>query len=521
MSDSAADARLESSRECESPSFAARRFGIGVAVITLAALAMRIASYLQTHLIFTDSAHYVDMARMLLRGDYAGVVNHEYHPLFAVGIAATSWLGDDLVTNAMLFAVVVGALAVVPLAFALRRVGGPAVGWVGALAYAFSPYPVQYAAAGNSESLYFLVFLGAVAVGLRALERDDPWHALACAFLSGLAYLVRPEGAGVFGVVFAILVVRALRRRDRRAWRVVLPCFVLFALAGVGYVALEYKQTGEIRLTAKKSILKMLGIGNQDEVPAAGARERLGPGEIAGRVVTNLASSMSYPLAVFAIVGAFVNRRKRRPAELHLLAVFLAYTLVLAALLNGYGYLSRRHATPVSTLALGWSAIGLLAFVRAAAGVWAGRKAGRSEAVARRWIGAVVFLALAGLFSAKALEPQWPEQVALRRAGEWIRTERDRLGGMHLVTPYKWADPVIPAYGGVRIDQPTVANSAELFSYLHGIGADHLAVIDERMDRRCADPERVLEDSRLELVHREPYDDGERAVLVFRYLRTE
>ncbi len=519
MSEPGSEASAESAPG-ESRSFAAERFGLGVAILTLAALAMRFAAYLQTHLIFTDSAHYVDMARMLLRGDIAGVVNHEYHPLFAVGIAATAWIGDDLVTNAMLFAVVTGALAVIPLAFALRRVGGAAVAWVGALAYAFSPYPVRYAAAGNSEALYLLVFFGAVAVGLRALDRDDPWHPLACAFLSGLAYLVRPEGAGVFGVVFALLVVRALRRRERRAWRVVVPCLVLFVVAGAGYLALEYRQTGEIRLSAKKSVLKMLGIGNRDEVPAAGERDRLGPVEIAGRVVTNLASSMSYPLAVFAIVGAFVHRR-RRPGELHLLAVFLAYALVLAALLNGYGYLSRRHATPVSSLALGWSAMGILAFVRAAAGAWSRRSANRSETTARRVVGTALFVALAVLFTTKSLEPQWPDQVALRRAGAWVKAERDRLGGMHLVTPYKWADPCIPAYGGVRIDQPTVESSAELFSYLHGIGADHLAIIDERMERRCIDPERVLSDPRLELAHREPYDDGERAVLIFRYRRPD
>jgi len=493
------------------------RFAIGACALAFVGLIVRIDQYLLTHLVFTDTAHYIDMARMILDGNLEGALGHEYHPLFALVIAGASHLAPDRVTAAMLSAVVAGALAVVPLGYAMRRVGGDAVGLLATAAYAVSPYPVRYAAAGNSEALYFLCFFTAVAFGLRALARLDALSPLLCAFASGCAYLVRPEGAGVFVAVFGMLVLIAIarmRRDDASGLRPVLACLAAFALAVIPYLWLEYRSTGTVEITAKKSLAKMLGFLETDEKDTGLIdREPVGgPLEAAGMVVSNLASSMAYPLAALAVVG-FVMRRRRPRSELHLLAIFLAYSAVLFLLVLGYGYVSRRHAAPVSSLALGWSAVGFLAIGGAVAGMLSGRL---SRKLARRAAFVVLGTALVVGLLLKGLQPAWKDQVAIRKAGEWLAELRREQPDLRVVTPYKWADPRIPVYAGLPIEQPTVHTPEELFAYLEGARSDYLAVIDVQLERKCPDPERVRDDPRLELVHVQPYEQRDRAIEIYR-----
>ncbi len=496
------------------------RFAAAIAACTALALGLRWFQLTRTHLIFTDSAHYVDMARMLLRGDLEGVIRHEYHPLFGALIAAISPFSPNLVDGAMLVSVFAGALAVIPLAIVMRQIGGPTVGVLAAIGYAISPYPIRYAAAGNSEALYLLLFLTAVAFGVRALVRDGLVPLVLCAVLSGLAYLVRPEGAGVFGVVLGLAFLRAVGRAmkgDRRMLRPLLACGVLFVVLGGGYLAYEYKTTGTFGLTAKKSIGKMLGF-LEGEAPAAGENERPSPLGMAGMVGDALVSAMSYPLAALALIGAFARRRVRRQGsgERWLLCLFLAYVAVLLLLVNGYGYVSRRHATPPSCLALGWAAMGAIALH-----AWLARAAGKLASPERARVVAAAFLALAvfGASAAKAFKPAWEDQVAIRRAGEWLATQREQDPDLRIVTPYKWADPRIPVYGGIPIDQPTIGSTAELISYLDGMQREYFAVIDIQIDRRCTDPDAFRADPRFQKIHVEPFEGRrDRNVVIYRYV---
>jgi len=503
------------------------RFGLALAGVFGLALAVRFAQYLQTHLVFTDSAHYVDMARMLLRGDVASLVAHEYHPLFAVVIAGAFRIFGDDPSTAQLVAVVAGASAVVPIGFLFRGLGGPAIGCLAAAGHALAPYPVRYAAAGNSEALYFPLFFTAVAFGIRALRRLDAASMVACAGASGLAYLVRPEGAGVFLVVFALAVVRgllALRRGDRAALRPAVAGLVLFAAVGAPYLVLEVRATGSFELTAKKSITRLVGFVTGEGRPTAleltDARPALGPFEQVAELASALVSSLGVPVALLAILGLLAGRRlvRDRAGELGVAAIFAAYVAVLALLVAGYGYVRRRHAAPVSGLMLGWSARGA-AVVHAWIAARFARREGASLGGATRVAALGVALLTTVPLLLKGLQPQWGDQLGLRRAGEWLAERAAERGGApRVITPYKWSDPRIPMYAGVPIEQPTLRSSAELFSYFGGTDPDYLVVLDRQLDRSCADPEGVRGDPRLRLVHREPFgDDSDRSIEIFRY----
>jgi 4-amino-4-deoxy-L-arabinose transferase-like glycosyltransferase len=501
-----------------------------VLLLVALALVLRSIQYRLTYLLFTDTAHYVDMARMLARGDLEGVIRHEYHPLFAVVIAAASWVVPDDVTAARIVTVLAGSLGVVPIAILFRRFGGPWIGLPAAAGYAFAPYPLRYAAAGNAEALYFPIFFTAVALGLRSLERDDVGAALGCAFASGLAFLVRPEGAGVFGVVLALMVLRIpgrLHRGEPLGLRPLAACAALFLLVGGAYLAYEYGTTGRFDLSAKKSIVALLGLGEDPRAETIAAYNDLdedrGPIAIAVVVFNRITSVMGGPLAALALLGFLVgppkgvvllergrpkDRRRRRfgAAELQILALFVVYALVLALLFRAYGYVSRRHAAAVSLLTLGWAAWGAWS-ARDAIAVGVGRL-GADDRRARSLATLALSILLLTLFVTKALKPEGRDQQAIRRAGEWMAAHLEGTGeadaSVRLVVPLKWSDPRIPIYAGLSIDQPMLESSADLFSYLQGVGAGYLAVIDTLVDRRGVG-HLFFEDPRLEVLHRERF----------------
>ena len=91
-----------------------------------------------------------------------------------------------------------------------------------------------------------------------------------------------------------------------------IACLIAFAAAGIPYMIYKYQKTGSFDITGKKSILKMLGIGDEDVVPAAGARPKLAPQEMVGRVAGNLASSMSYPNPKPANPWCSINLKTKR-----------------------------------------------------------------------------------------------------------------------------------------------------------------------------------------------------------------
>jgi len=505
-----------------------RRFAAALLGVVALALLLRGIEYALTALVFDDTAHYIDLATMLLQGRLQDVARHPYHPLFAAAIAATNLVVPDRVAAAMLFSVVAGALAAVPLVLAWRIIAGEKIALVAGLLYAVAPYPVRYAAAGYSEALYFLLFFTSVWLALRTLRLDSWASALLCGLTSGFAYLVRPEGAGVFVLLGLVLVVRLLVRRGaplRARIRPLVGCLVAFVLLGAPYVVYKYETTGTFQLTGKKSIAKMLGIGAGEAQEPPGIRGEgryadLGNTGRVAHVAENLGEALGPLFFTLAAVGALFGGRPRRRTgrELFLLGLVVFYLAAHFLLLRAYGYVSRRHAMPLACVMLGWSAAGLVTLAVWGEGAW--RRLRTNRRPPPRW---VLPLLLAVLVAAgtvpKAITPQWTREVPIREAGRWIADHHRGASPPRVCTPYKWGDPRIPIYAGVSIDQPTLANSHDMLAYFEATRPDYLAILPYRLAEVCPDAEAVRAHPRLQLVFARPYlgEEG-KSVEVYRFL---
>ena len=182
---------------------AALRFALLVGAAVLVGLGLRIAIGLTDDAPSTDETAYLRSGESLAEGHgfARGVDRPELHfpPLVPFLFGMTGKVVDDPHSGAVMVTVVAATLAVLPLAFTARRLGGYRAGvitaWVAALTPAIST--TLFIRGGGSEGPYTLVVATAVMLVVYAAGTRGTTRALQVAgagLAVGLAYLTRPEG---------------------------------------------------------------------------------------------------------------------------------------------------------------------------------------------------------------------------------------------------------------------------------------------------------------------------------------
>jgi len=237
------------------------------------------------------------------------------------------------------------------------------------------------------------------------------------------------------------------------------------AALALPYVGCIWLFSGELRLTQKKSLVALLGLGDLVSpetdlfVPvgvfavavglawASRARlwawaeflreRRFGVVEVAAVLGCGLVVLIAFaPTGALAFAALFASTLRPELTVLLALGIassarggegprgraffFLAFTLVYGAvtfgLLQTAGYLDRRHLLPLAALLLGYAALGL--------DVAAGALAQRLATTRVRATLALV-LVCAAIALPKALRLHRSEEVAGREAAEWVRATAD------------------------------------------------------------------------------------------------
>ena len=413
----------------------------------LVALALRALRWAQTPAMFNDGPVFIEIARAMRAGDWTTALEYDQHPLYSLLTVLVHGVASDWETAGAAVSIAAGAAAVLFLYAWLRDAFDRQVAWIGALLLAVHPYAVAFSADVQSEGLYLAAFLGALALLWRALDRRSSAYALGAGLACGLAYLVRPEGAGVVLIGLALVLVEWGRRRWplRSAGRWAVALGLGTALAMAPYVALLSVRHGTLTFSQKKSIESFIGIdsfrnwirfdgpeiqGGGPGVPPDVASVVPTPNGSAGpsdpsalsELVQNTLSSARYESALLILLGLWALRGPLGLRGRFVLLAFVLYSLILYALITEAGYLSRRHTLALSVLAFGYAATGVPilggAILRAARSILRSRRPVRArEAVAA---GLVVVL---GLGLAKGMRPHRQNAVAERRAAEWLREQ--------------------------------------------------------------------------------------------------
>jgi hypothetical protein len=358
---------------------------------------------------------------------------------------------EQLLTACKLASALAGVLLVFPT-YRLGRglFGTPFAGFAAAALFQAAPTVAQITSDGLSESLFLLLTASALACGVRAMRRASTLWCLLCGLASGLAYLVRPEGAIVVLAVGAAVAGQGILGR----WPRTAAMGRMTALAvGLMLVAVPYAMLIG-KLTNKPNpggMLQKLGdpFGSKlRSLRTGGSAAVAGPalfadwyeadrdGEQAAWAAKAIAKetfkSSHYAPFVLAVLG-LVIRRKQAVTDPGLMAV-LALAAGHAALLFALGmrqpdpgsvygaYISERHTLLLVLV------VSLLA-------------AGALEPIARAFSIRPVFLLL-GLVASmlpSATKPLHENRLGFYHAGHFLATQN--LGPTDaVIDPFSWAE---------------------------------------------------------------------------------
>lgn len=444
-----------------------RREGAWLAATLVVGFALRAWVARHNPVIFDDGPAFIEIARALARGDFGSALAHPYHPLYSTLVWLTPGSSGHEEAVGVAWSVVAGSAAVAALWWLVRPFFGPRLALVAAALLAAHPYAVRFSGDVQSDQLHLALFLTASGLLARALARGCRRRAFATGSLVALAYLTRPEGLGV-GLVGAVLAVAGALRGHwplRRALGFVAALGAGAAVLALPYVGCIWFFSGELRLTQKKSLTDLLGLGDllspeTDLVVPVGAfavasglawasrarlwtwavflrERRFGVFEVAAALGCGLllvcawapAQTLEYAalfvstlrpeLSLLLVVGVVWSaQRGERPGgrAFFFLAYVLVYGVATFGLLRSAGYLDRRHLLPLAALLLGYAALGLAV----AAGACA-RRLGTTRARAT----VALVLACAAVALPKTLRLHRSEEVAGREAAEWVRAHAD------------------------------------------------------------------------------------------------
>lgn len=438
-------------------------------VIIALAFGLRAIMAARISVIFEDGPFFIEIARNFDAGDWASALSHPYHPLYSALVAAVHSLGGSWESAALGVSVVGGTVAVAALYVFLRDAFDENTAACGAFLFAISPYAVRFTADVQSEGVYLAFFLSGLALLWRGFREARASMFFAAGVCVGLAYLTRPEGAGLVAIGVAMLFWAAVRQELALA-KALRSAFALVAggmLIATPYLATLASNQGDVVLSGKKSLARTLGlVGDSQGALGGGAQfgiafvvvalilavwvyrsRRIGGGITARKNGISLAvclvllvvwqalwpvelkefmsvviSTLRPEVAVLLAIGlAIASSRGARPRDSFIAAMVTCYVVLLVGLLFNYGYLSRRHVLPLVPLALGYAGMGGVWL-----GCWVAQARNRSSAPAGAVIGlAVLLLAIA---APKALHDHREDVLAQRLAAEWLRDQQFEAG---------------------------------------------------------------------------------------------
>lgn len=322
----------------------------------------------------SDPMQNILMARRFAAGDYYGVLDTYWTPIYAILVGTVTFFVDDIILPAVIVSIVFGSLAAPLTYYLVRQSYGPREAMLAGVIAVFYPYLLNSVFAIGTETIYLVWVIGGLIVGWKALRESSPAYHFATGFLLGLAYLTRPEAIGYPLFFVAITAIKNFRQRKMFTRAPVLQVGALilgFAILAAPYIFYLRSSLGTWTVSGKTEVNFAVGaLGNGETAGGSAAQE---PGtEKIKRVLVTIAANLRqaqtsianllFPFLIVLIAlglfcGKWSEERLKREAYLisFCLLTILGYGLTVA--LERYFYV----LLPVF---FGWVALGILHFER-------------------------------------------------------------------------------------------------------------------------------------------------------------
>ena len=350
-----------------------------LAIVTLAALAIRLYLTFTSYCISGDGVAYVGIARNLAAGNTAKALASVFPPLYPWLISIVHQVVPDWEIAGQLISSLLGAAAVVPVYYLVREVFGRRDLAAGAaILTAIHPDLSQYSASVRTEAGYITMIVTAVLLMLMAIRRRRLWWFAGAGLLCGIAYWYRTEAIGMPVVSAGFLILGALIWREWKfVWAIAAAsCLVVAFLIVAAPFLIYLNSTSDhfiVSRELKAAVMYGMGDVSKDKNTwqlrgysphtSIWAPLQVAPGRYFGKIGGDLlmspyfyAEALGPMLTLFLVVG-LVNRggssvRNYREAFLALVTLF--YVLGFAASYTGPRFLL--HLIP---FAFGWVMIGI------------------------------------------------------------------------------------------------------------------------------------------------------------------
>jgi len=412
-----------------------RNEALDLIVLLLVSLLLSIYLFFHMHVIAMDGAfQYIPMAKIFAGGSFRDAVTYSgQQPLFAFLVSLVSpWVGD-FEWAARGVSSFFGILLILPVYALGKQVFDRRVAFLSCLFLVIHPYIRRFSADALKESTYLFFFAVAIWFTVRALQRERLYLFLFIPLLSGLAYLVRPDGAELFvAVLFYTLFIKRFSASGTKIKA------ILILILSSGFLFLPYLlylrgTVGAWSLSKTKSIAAFIGLGlTMDRVPLV--NEIL----FTFRYLVEEIQARLLPLFLFLMVvgfgKTFLSRFKKE--ESFLVVLWILHVAVLFLLIfnltdwdadkaSETSLFSGRHVLPLLLISIYWIAEGFVkthqwVCARATTHGFLRRvEAGRRPALL--WA-ALLILVLAVVLP-KTLKPQRYEKLPEKWAGIWIKSQ--------------------------------------------------------------------------------------------------
>jgi hypothetical protein len=256
--------------------------------LTLFAIVLRLIVFTSRgDYIAFDEGWYLLLGRSLFDGNgytLSGLQHTTLSPLFPVLAGAVGAIVNDIVWGGRLVAALTAGLLVWPCWHIFRRIGGHSVALIACIFIAVMPSLTPFAApywiewdlwVGAEPVLHFLLF-SAIALTLRARERDRMLDWALAGAMFALAFLARPEAVIPFGLTGLAVGAAALVRRSGRRTVHALAMAMAFALTAAPYWLYLHDTVGRWALTGRAVELPARRTESANATAGEAARARTG-----------------------------------------------------------------------------------------------------------------------------------------------------------------------------------------------------------------------------------------------------
>ncbi len=505
-----------------------------VLLLTLTALVLRVFLYFlfsRKNVVGGDQIQNILLAKKFASGDFYGVLDVYWTPLYPILIGILTFFVDTLILPSVIISVVAGSLAVAITYYFVKQSYGEKEAFIAAIIAIFFPHLINSVFGLGTENIYLLIIIGSLFVGWKGLQESSAKLYFFAGILIGLAYLTRPEAFGyiVFFILFAFVKdFWGDTKFSKNSLKMVGTFLLGFAILATPYLLYLRAETGIWTISGKMGVNVAAGIfdeGDDDEEV-----EEVGPvsDEVANKtLLTSFVLSLFHIQKIFAFLmpvllfifiglGLFGDRwkkeRLRREVYLISFCLFTIFGYALAVSEPRYFYM-------LLPIFFGWIAIGifkLYEWFQKSASDWVSENSSINFNAKYFIAGCLIFILLYGLpiYSfTRSNEKLWKDHAYEERAaGLWIK---ENSKGTPLIFSAS-RRPVFYAEGQQLY--PTTTDTDEIFAEIKNQKADYV-VLSERNLRKNSfleNFEKIMrEDSDFELVYQKNQQPGY-GILIFK-----